>query len=114
MLAAKSNNRGVQAHIASNTQESTIAAFLIGAYCCRDGRPCGSYLGVGGWSDNGDRSPAEHWLPAFGWPLGEPKSDATYDHIKATWTRSFTHVNVTFDAMTKKGQIEGWNFSESN
>jgi hypothetical protein len=46
MLAARENERGVQAHMGGKGgDESSIAAFLIGAYRCDGGRPCGSYLG---------------------------------------------------------------------
>ena len=111
MLAARDNVRGVQAHAGgrAHSLEDLIAAFLVAAYRCSHGRPCGSYFGMGGWSDSGAlKSTEDHWNEAFAWKLGAPAADAVYRD--GVWTRSFEHVNVTFDALTGRGRVQGWTF----
>merc|ERR1711870_99169 len=75
---------------------NTVSAFLIGA-------GTDHYLASGGW----DNSVGGHWDPILEQPLGEPMSDATYDHKTSTWARSFAAgTHVSFNAMSNQGTIE--------
>ena len=98
---AAANGRGVQAH--SSTSESAYAAFLIGA-------GYRAYFGTGGRSTTSQASMDSHRPPQFDLPLGVPHGDGVYDARSGVWTRHFVHVNVTFNAHTNKGVVQGWDF----
>ena len=98
---AAANGRGVQAH--SGTSESDFAAFLVGA-----GHR--AFFGTGGWSTTTQAAMDAHRPPQFDLPLGAPLADGAYDAASQTWTRRFAHVNASFNAKTKTGTVEGWDF----
>ena len=98
------NGRGVQEH-AGRADESSIAAFLVGA-----GHR--AYFGLGGWGTSSQKALDDHWQTPFEWPLGAPVSDGVYDSDGGgVWTRRCEHVNVTFRLRGGTGAIEGWQFS---
>lgn len=99
LLMSAANGRGCQAH-AEHGSEDSLAAFLIGA-------GYRAYFGLGGWTGT---TVDDHLLPQFSQPLGRPFGDATYDPASSTWARQFIHVNVTFNAITNKGKVDGWAF----
>jgi hypothetical protein len=102
LLMNANMGRGTLAHGAGG--EDDLAAFLIGAHWR-------AYYGLGGWCDNGTDF-SSHWLPQFEQPLGAPLAEATYDASSGVWTRQFQHVNVSFDAKTNRGQVDGWTFPQ--
>ena len=99
---AAANGRGVQAHT-MNPSESAFAAFLVGA-------GYRAYFGTGGWSTTTQAAMDAHRPSQFDLPLGAPLADGAYDALSQTWTRRFAHVNASFNAKTKKGTVEGWDF----
>jgi hypothetical protein len=96
LMTAVKNGRGCQAHDVTGLSESSVAAFLIGA-------GHNSFLGLGSW-DAGD--PSTHRSPVFDLPLGNPVADAV--NASGVWTRSFDHVNVTFNEASGQGTVDGW------
>ena len=75
-----------------------LAAFLIGAFP-------GAFWGFGGWVQPGSGF-SGRWLPVFDKKLGDPKGDAVYNENTQTWARGFEFASVTFNAATKKGDIQ--------
>jgi hypothetical protein len=76
--------------------EASLAAHMLGM-------EEGSYFGSGmHWSDVGWHV----WWPEYDKPLGRPKGPFTRNGY--TFTRSFEHVDVTFDCSTLKATFRGW------
>jgi len=67
-----------QCHTSEPPDNSTLAAFLAGAFD-------GAYLAVGSW--HGNPSGGGHWTDDFARPLGPPLADATYNGT--SWHREF-------------------------
>ena len=96
--AAAANQRYVyQCHTKEGLDNSTAAAFLIGA-------GPDHYIAMGGWSDGADSG--SHWNPILGLPLGAPIADAVYDPVTYMWERHFASGTVvTFNASSHVGNI---------
>ena len=90
-----------QCHTTGGMDNTTVAAFLIGA-------GVDHYIASGAWYRAG-KAPVSNRPTILDLPLGAPLADAVYDAKTTTWTRSFkSGTTVRFNASGGPGTEIMW------